>query len=57
MNKELLRALQTAIKAMNATPSFDTGLPDPDRPGRTMSSYQLLPKLEAIARRAWAGHL
>jgi hypothetical protein len=49
---ELADALADAIRAMNATPSFDTGLPDPDNPKRTLSSYRLLPRLEAVLRNA-----
>lgn len=48
----LAEALGDAIRAMNAVPSFDTGIQNPDHPKRTLSSYQLLPKLEAILRTA-----
>jgi hypothetical protein len=49
---KVLQALETAIKAMNYTPSFDTGIPNQDRLGRTLSSYELLPQLEAVVREA-----
>jgi hypothetical protein len=49
--KELLDALLLAIRAMNATPSFNTRISDPENPKRTMKSYDLLPKLEAVARK------
>lgn len=48
---QLLAALELAIRAMNHTTSFKTGITDPDT-GRTLSSYQLLPELETIARAA-----
>jgi hypothetical protein len=44
----LAQALELSIRAMNAVPSFDTGITNPEQPKRTLSSYQLLPKLEAI---------
>jgi hypothetical protein len=49
---KLLEALEIAITAMNNVPSFDTGLPDETRPGKTLSSYRLLPRLEAVVREA-----
>lgn len=49
---ELAKALASAITAMNAVPSFDTGIPNPDHPKRTLSSYQLLPGLEAVLKTA-----
>lgn len=48
----LAPALELAIRAMNMVPSFDTGITDADHPQRTLSSYQLLPKLEAILKTA-----
>ncbi len=45
---QLREALRLAIKAMNSTPNFKTGIPDPQRPARTLSSYALIPRLEAI---------
>jgi hypothetical protein len=48
----LLEALQLAIRAMNNTPSFNTGIPDPRNSKRSLSSYQLLPMLEAVVRNA-----
>jgi hypothetical protein len=48
----LAQALEQAIRAMNTVPSFDTGITNPDHPKRTLSSYQLLPKLEAILKTA-----
>lgn len=51
-NAVLLEALQTAIRAMNAAPSFPTDIPDPKRAGKMLTSYRLLPKLEAIVRLA-----
>jgi hypothetical protein len=46
----LHEALKLAIKAMNNMPGFDTGIPDPGNPRRTIGSYKLLPQLEAILR-------
>lgn len=51
---DLLNALLLAIRALNATPDFNTGIPCPDDPQRTLRSYRLLPKLEAAARKAKA---
>jgi hypothetical protein len=48
---QLLGAFERAVRAMNRAPGFDTGLPDPDT-DRSLSSYQLLPELEAIVRTA-----
>ena len=48
---QLIGALERAIRAMNGAPGFNTGLADPDT-GRHLSSYQLLPQLEAIVRAA-----
>src|ERR1700693_157079 len=48
----LAQALELAIRAMNTVPSFDTGITNPEHPKRTLSSYQLLPKLEAILKTA-----
>jgi hypothetical protein len=48
----LAKALELAICAMNTVPSFDTGITNPDHPQRTLSNYQLLPKLEAILKTA-----
>ena len=48
----LAQALELAIRAMNTVPSFDTGITNPEHPQRTLSSYQLLPKLEAILKTA-----
>lgn len=45
---ELREALRLAIRAMNTTPRFDTGIPDPTRPERSLSSYDLIPRLEAV---------
>jgi hypothetical protein len=53
----LLDALKLAIRAMNNVGSFDTGIPaataaeEGFRRTRTMSSYTLLPKLEAVVRK------
>ena len=47
----LREALRLAIKALNQTPRFDTGIPDPVRPERTLSSYALIPQLEAALTR------
>lgn len=44
----LRKALRLAIKAMNRTPNFDTGIPNPDRPERSLSSYALIPRLEEV---------
>ena len=46
----LAQALDLAIRAMSTVRSFDTGITDPDHPHRTLSSYQLLPKLQAILK-------
>ena len=48
---QLREALRLAIKALNQTPRFDTGIPDPKRPERTLSSYALIPRLEAAMER------
>jgi len=48
----LAPALELAIRAMNMVPSFDTGITNPENPRRTLTSYQLLPKLEAILKTA-----
>jgi hypothetical protein len=48
----LAQALEFAIRAMNTVPSFDTGITNPDHPKRTLSSYQLLPQLEATLKTA-----
>jgi hypothetical protein len=48
--------LKLAIKAMNNTPGFNTGMADPKHPGRrNLSSYALLPQLEAILREIEGG--
>jgi hypothetical protein len=44
--------LRLAIRAMNRTPNFNTGIPDPKRSGRELRSYDLLPMLEALVRTA-----
>jgi hypothetical protein len=49
---ELAKALASAITAMNAVPSFDTRIANPDHPKRTLSSYELLSRLEATLRQA-----
>ena len=48
----LAQALELAIRAINTVPGFDTGITNPEHPQRTLSSYQLLPKLEAILKTA-----
>ena len=48
---QLLAGLEQAIRAMNHTPSFNTGISDPAT-GRNLNSYRLLPELEAIVRAA-----
>jgi hypothetical protein len=52
MQDDLLTALHRAIWALNATPDFDTGIPCADDPQRILSSYALIPQLEAVATRA-----
>jgi hypothetical protein len=52
MEQELLAALLLAIRALNMPASFDTGIADPEKPGRTLRSYKLIPQLEAVARKA-----
>ena len=47
-------ALRLAIRAMNHVPNFRTGIADPKRPNRELRSYELLPMLEAILRKAGA---
>ena len=47
----LREALRLAIKALNQTPRFDTGIRDPVRAERTLSSYALIPRLEAAMER------
>lgn len=54
METELLNALLLAIRALNATPDFDTGIPCPDNQKRTLRSYRLIPQLETVARQAKA---
>jgi hypothetical protein len=54
MQDELLTALYRAIWALNATPNFDTGIPEADDPQRTLNSYALIPQLDAVATRATA---
>ncbi len=49
---DLAQALELAICAMNTVPSFDTGITNPEHPKRTLSSYQLVLKLEAILKTA-----
>jgi hypothetical protein len=54
----LLAALKLAIRAMNNIPSFDTGIfaETPEEAGYrrrgTLSSYKLLPHLQAVVREA-----
>jgi hypothetical protein len=48
---ELLEMLELAIRAMNNTPGFNTGIWDESK-GINVSSYDLLPGLEAILRKA-----
>jgi hypothetical protein len=48
----LAQALEFAIRAMNMAPSFDTGITNPENPRRTLSSYRLLRKLEAVLKAA-----
>jgi hypothetical protein len=54
MQDELLNALHRAIRALNATPNFNTGIPRADNSQRMLDSYALIPELEAIAVRAKA---
>lgn len=54
METELLNALLLAIRALNATPDFNTGIQCPDYPERTLRSYRLIPQLETVARKAKA---
>ena len=54
METELLDALLLAIRALNATPDFNTGIPCPDNPERTLRSYRLIPQLESVARKVKA---
>ena len=54
MELDLLNALLLAIRALNATPNFNTGIPCPDNQQRTLRSYDLIPALEASARKAKA---
>jgi len=46
----VLDALKTAVRALCATPSFGTGIANPEAPGRSLTSYQLIPKLEEVIR-------
>jgi hypothetical protein len=46
----LAQGLELAIRALNMAPSFDTGITNPENPRRTLTSYQLLLRLEAILR-------
>lgn len=54
MTEELIIALRRAIQAMNNVPSFNTGITDEGKT-RPLTSYQLLPELEAVVRKgeAW----
>ena len=52
IEQELLQALLLAIRAMNNARSFDTGILKSEGSSRTLSSYELLPKLEAVVRKA-----
>lgn len=52
LEQELLEALLLAIRALNCPANFDTGIEDPSRSSRMLSSYSLLPLLEAVARKA-----
>ena len=52
IQQELLDALLLAIRALNRPRNFDTGIPNPANEARTLRSYDLLPLLEAVARRA-----
>lgn len=54
METQLLNALLLAIRALNATPDFNTGIACPDDPERTLRSYRLIPQLESVARKAKA---
>jgi hypothetical protein len=54
METELLNALLLAIRALNATPDFNTGIACPDDAQRTLRSYRLIPQLETVARKAKA---
>jgi hypothetical protein len=54
MEIALLNALLLAIRALNATPDFNTGIPCPDNPQQTLRSYRLIPQLETVARNAKA---
>lgn len=54
METELLTALLLAIRALNATPDFNTGIPCPDNQQFTLRSYRLIPQLETVARKAKA---
>ena len=48
---DLIEALRLAIEALNAAPSFDTGIQNPKRPKESLSSYALIPQLTATLRR------
>lgn len=50
---EVLDALEKAIAAMNNTPNFNTGIYDPVT-GRNLTSYRLLPELQAVVRKVRA---
>jgi hypothetical protein len=54
MKPELLNALLLAIRALNAMPDFNTGIPCPDDREGTLRSYRLIPQLETVARKAKA---
>ena len=57
METELLEAFLLAIRALNATPDFNTGIVCPDNPQHTLRSYRLIPQLETVARKAKASPL
>jgi hypothetical protein len=52
LEQRVTLALELAISALNDVPSFQTHIADPE--GRPLSSYRLLPLLEATLREAKA---
>jgi hypothetical protein len=45
-----LQALELAITALNDTPNFATTIPDQSRPGRNLTSYDLIAQISKVVR-------
>lgn len=46
-----VEALRFAITALNTPSNFLTAIPNPNKPGKFLKSYELIPMLESVARR------